>query len=110
MHERDKFYAFALLGAGVMILALVAVFFPIPDGSGSQRIVDAALGGILLALGGASQALFRTSQVDADNAASLRSMTEKAPSMNEDAPAAIPVKVVQPPGEPVPVIEGDVKP
>lgn len=59
MKEHEKLAAFMLLGFAVMLLAVLAIFYPVPDGSGSQRIVDAAMGGLLLALGGASNALFR---------------------------------------------------
>lgn len=62
--EHEKFWAFALLGFGVMGLAVLAYFYPPTDGSGAQRIIDAAMGGLLLALGSAAQALFRIREPD----------------------------------------------
>lgn len=59
MKEYEKFWAFMALIVSVMIIAMLAYFRPIEDGSGSQRILDASLGGLLLALGAAANALFR---------------------------------------------------
>ena len=59
MKEHEKFWAFMALIISVMAIAMLAYFRPIEDGSGSQRILDASLGGLLLALGGAANALFR---------------------------------------------------
>lgn len=57
--EHEKFWAFIALGFSVLFLATLAYFVPPEDQSGAQRIIDAAMGGLLLALGGAAQALFR---------------------------------------------------
>lgn len=59
LKEHEKFWAFMALGFGVMALAGAAYVYPPEDGSGAQRIIDAAMGGLLLALGGATNALFR---------------------------------------------------
>lgn len=61
LNKHEKFYAFCLLGGSVLVLALMAYFYPPEDGSGAQRIIDAAMGGLLLALGAVCNALFRIS-------------------------------------------------
>jgi len=57
--EHEKLVAFVLLGAGVMLIALLAYFQPLPDNSQNMRIIDAAMGALTLALGGAANALFK---------------------------------------------------
>lgn len=59
LQKNEKLIAFCLLGAGVLFLASL-VMFHTPENEMALRIVDAAVGGLLLALGGASNALFRS--------------------------------------------------
>ena len=59
LKNNEKFFAFCLLGFGVMLLAVLAYIYPPEDGTGAQRIIDAAMGGMTLALGSAVNALFR---------------------------------------------------
>lgn len=77
--EHEKFWAFGLLGLGVIGLALLAFAFPI-NNEGSQRVVDAAMGALTLALGSAVNALFRIRE-----------------------PGETKVTIDQPPNQPVPV-------
>lgn len=59
MKDNEKFFAFMALGGGVLILALLAFFNELPENSANMRIIDGALGGLLLAFGAATNALFR---------------------------------------------------
>lgn len=59
LKEHEKLFAFLALGFSVLLLATLAYWHPPEDGSGGQRIIDNAMGGLLLALGGAANALFR---------------------------------------------------
>jgi hypothetical protein len=59
LKEHEKFWAFSLLGFGVLVLVLVAVTLGNDAKDPVIRIVDAACGGFLLALGSAANALFR---------------------------------------------------
>lgn len=79
LKDHEKLFAFLALATAVMVLALLAYFHPIIN-EGSQRVIDAAMGGLLLALVGAANALFR-----------LREGEENV------------VKVDQPANQPIPV-------
>lgn len=61
LKEHEKFWAFLALGAGVLAIAGVSVIWP-PANDGTQRILDAAMGALSLALGAATNALFRISE------------------------------------------------
>lgn len=100
LKDHEKFYAFCLLGAGVFALAMMAYFHQIPEGSGSQRIVDAAMGGLLLALGGAANALFRTG-----GTAERAEIGQAAVQAIRDSNTPMDVNVTNKPNEPVPVDE-----
>lgn len=97
LREHEKFWAFCLLGAAVLILVAVAMIWP-PEKDAVVRVVDSAVGGMLLALGAASQALFRTNQADKDNAAAAKAIAESLPTPPQ------PVQIQQPPEVPVPVV------
>lgn len=58
MKENEKLISFMLLGAGVLILTCL-VMYKTPENDAALRIVDAAVGGLLLALGAAANAIFR---------------------------------------------------
>lgn len=58
LKEHEKFWAFLTLVLSVMGLASAAIIWPVIH-EGTQRVIDAALGGLLLALGVAGNALFR---------------------------------------------------
>lgn len=100
--EHEKFFAFCLLGGSVLALAMLAYFFPPEDGSGAQRIIDAAMGGLLLALGAAANALFRIS-----NATEQQSIAEKTAREIGNNPTPLPVEVQNPPSHPVPTVDKD---
>lgn len=59
LRDNEKFFAFLSLGAAILIIVGLAVFFP-PADEKVSRILDSAVGGFLLALGGAANALFRS--------------------------------------------------
>lgn len=104
LQEHEKFYAFISLLLSVVGLAVLVVLNPVPDGSGSQRILDAAMGGLLLALGGCANALFRISNSTEQQAigeATAKAMSERGP---------LPVEVQNLPGNAVPVEETYPKP
>lgn len=82
--EHEKFWAFMMLGGSVLLLALLAYFYPPEDGSGAQRIIDAAVGGLLLALGSAANALFRIKE---------QSELDSVQNVRVSQPAADPVPV-----------------
>lgn len=98
LSEHEKFFAFCLLGGSVLALALMAYFFPPQDGSGAQRIIDAAMGGLLLALGAAANALFRI-----QNASEQQSIAEKTAVAMTAQP--IRTEVINSPAKPVPTSE-----
>lgn len=100
LNKHEKFYAFCLLGASVLILALMAYFYPPEDGSGAQRIIDAAMGGLLLALGAAANALFRISNATEQQAIGR----ETAKALTEQS-QPIPTLVTNPITQPVPTTE-----
>lgn len=99
LKDHEKFFAFIMLGGFVFALALMAYFHQIPEGSGSQRIVDAAMGGLLLALGGAANALFRITT--SSEQAQIGEATAKA--ISERGPME--TKVTNTPEDPVPTAE-----
>lgn len=99
LKDHEKFWAFLALGFSVLLLAILAIFYPLADGSGSQRILDAAMGGLLLALGGATNALFRLGTTS-ENAAIGQAAAD---AINNTTPAQ--VEVVNQPSDPVPTTE-----
>lgn len=78
----EKFWAFMALGLGVLLLASLAVFFT-PSDDKAFRILDAAMGGVLLALGSAANALFRVSQKDTEDAVAGRLAAETAHTLSQ---------------------------
>ena len=92
LKENEKLLAFMALGAGVLALALLAFFNELPENSANMRIIDAALGGLLLAFGAATNALFRIREADErsvtiDNPPSNPVPTEEAnPSATGELP------------------------
>ena len=106
LKEHEKFWAFVLLIFAVIGLAFMASMHT-PEKDSAIRILDAAVGGLLLALGSASQALFRVSSVDKINAETAKTVAEKAPM----APQPVqPVTITQPADQPVPVQEAQPTP
>lgn len=62
MREHEKFFAFVLLGASLLTLALVLYIKPIPDStanSGVLQILNMIIGAFIGGFGAAVQALFR---------------------------------------------------
>lgn len=101
LQEHEKLIAFLFLGFSVLLLAMTAYFYPPQDKSGAQRIIDAAMGGLLLALGAVCNALFRIS-----NSTEQQAIADKtAAAITAGPPVA--VQVQQPIGQPVPVAETD---
>lgn len=86
LKEHEKFWAFLALGAGVLLIAFTSVIWP-PANDGTQRILDAAMGALSLALGAATNALFRISE-----------------------PGEKEVKISQPANDPIPTTEVHTQP
>jgi hypothetical protein len=86
LRDNEKFFAFLALGAAVLVIVMLAVFFP-PADEKVSRIMDSACGGFLLALGGAAQALFR-SRSDAATAEVTQSVVDKLPPPTGEAAQA----------------------
>lgn len=87
--EHEKFWAFAFLGFGVMLLAALAVAFP-TENEGTQRTLDAAMGALSLALGVSANALFRIREpgeekVKVDNAPNEPIPTAPQPPVDESS-------------------------
>lgn len=99
LKEHEKLIAFMFLGFSVLLLALLAYIYPPEDKSGAQRIIDAAMGGLLLALGGAGNALFRIS--NATEQQNIADKTALAIGQNQQQTVQ-PVEVVNTSAEPVP--------
>ena len=99
LKEHEKFWAFAMLGGSVLLIAMMAYFYPPQDGSGAQRIIDAAMGGLLLALGSAANALFRISNATEQQAIGR----ETAKAMSERPPME--TKIVNTEAQPIPTTE-----
>ena len=79
LRDHEKLIAFLALGAGTLVLVAMAVFFP-PQDERIIRVLDTACGGFLLALGAATNALFR-SKTDA----LMQSAVDKIPPLTGDA-------------------------
>lgn len=90
MKEHEKFWAFAMLGFGVMLLAVLAVVFP-PEAEGTQRTIDAAMGALSLALGVAANALFRIREPGEEKVKIDNLPTEPVPTAPQPAPVPAPV-------------------
>lgn len=56
--EHEKFWAFMALGFALLLLAVASIIYP-PSNDGVQRVLDACVGAFSLALGAATNALFR---------------------------------------------------
>lgn len=63
--EHEKFWAFLALGFAVLILPILTIAFPVAEqNQGTQRTIDAALAALTLALGAATNALFRIKEAN----------------------------------------------
>lgn len=83
MKSNEKFFAFVLLGAALVGMAVMVYLHPLNDttaNSGSIQIINTITGALTLAFGGAANALFR-----------VREQGEP------------PIPVTAPPGQPLPV-------
>lgn len=93
LKEHEKFWAFILLGAGILSIAVLAVFHPLSADSGSLRVVDTISGGLLLAFGGAANALFRISNATEQQAigeATAKAIEDRGvPVRNEKDPLQV---------------------
>lgn len=98
LKEHEKFYAFLALGAAVLAIVALAVLYP-PEKDQVIRLLDGALGGFLLALGAAANALFRVGTVGEE------SMKQAAGAVIQQSQPAQPVTVVNTEAEPVPITE-----
>ena len=83
IQAHEKLIAFCFLGASVVALATL-VMFKTPENEMALGIVDAAVGGFLLALGGAANALFRSKSDDAAETA-LQTAVDKVPPVTGEA-------------------------
>lgn len=88
--EHEKFWAFLFLGAGLLVLAIVAIAFP-TENETSKQVITGACGALSLALGAATNALFRIKE-------------------QSELDAVQQVRVNQNPNDPVPTTSNDEKP
>lgn len=103
LKEHEKFYAFLVLGFDALLLVALAVLFP-PEKDQVIRIIDSALGGFLLALGSAANALFRVGTPSEEE--ERRRRTEIVGAAIDKLPTSPqPVTIHQPADEPIPVSE-----
>lgn len=83
MGNREKFFAFVLLGFALMGLAVMLYVRPIPDSSansGVLQILNMIIGAFIGAFGAATQALFRVKDsVTVDNPPDKPIPTAEAP-------------------------------
>jgi hypothetical protein len=85
LRDNEKFFAFLALGAAILIIVGLAVFFP-PADEKVSRILDSAVGGFLLALGGAANALFRSRSDQAAEALTDKAVDKLPPPTPEAQP------------------------
>lgn len=102
----EKFWAFSILIIAVLSVVITAQVWP-PDKDSVVRIMDAAVGGLLLALGAAANALFRVSQKDTEEAVTARITAETNKTLTDKVapPGPQEVHVVNPPSDPANVQE-----
>lgn len=102
----EKFWAFVILISAVLAVVITAQVWP-PDKDSVVRIMDAAVGGLLLALGAAANALFRVSQKDTEEAVTARLTAETNQKLTDKVAPLGPqdVNVVNPPHDPANVQE-----
>lgn len=103
LKEHEKLIAFLFLGFSVLILAILSYFWPPEDKSGAQRIIDSAMGGLLLALGAVCNALFRIANATEQQA--IAEKTATAIGVNARSSGPLPVVVDQSQSNPIPVSE-----
>lgn len=90
LKEHEKFWAFMALLITIAILVLAAQVWP-PEKDTVARIIDAAVGGLMLALGVAANALFRSNtpapstEVPLDPATNQPTLTPAEPAPLADA-------------------------
>jgi hypothetical protein len=103
--QKDKFWAFIALLICVLIIAAISLFIDAVTKDGQRTdpatlsakltILNIAMGGLIGAVGAASQSLFRSSATDMDNAkatrdtaAAARTTAETAKTVADSAAAA----------------------
>ncbi len=110
LREHEKFWAFIILVAAILLLALLAILL----GKGSNavtdaqmmvlnaklRIIDVSIAGLIGIAGMAAQALFRVSSIDKLSAETALEAARKLPEPIHATPQ--PVEVVNKPSDPVP--------
>lgn len=99
LREHEKFWAFMALGLGVLLLVVLALWLGSSAKEPVIRIIDAAVGGFLLAFGSATNALFRIGSPGDE-----RIKEVAAEQMQASLPPR-PVTIEQPADEPVPVTD-----
>lgn len=99
LREHEKFWAFVILVASVVGLAVLASQMSVPNDTsplavtaytGKLRIIDAVAGGLLTIAGMCAQALFRINQSDRDLASAARTTADTAAKLADKAPSADP--------------------
>ena len=102
--DHEKFWAFLALGFAVLLLVAIVTVWP-PEKDQVIRVVDSAVGGFLLALGAAANALFRIGTPGEEEQKKLTAETAKvvAEKMPDPPKPVQPVTVENPPSSPVPV-------
>lgn len=91
LKDNQKFFAFVLLILAVLTLGGISILVDAMTKDGQQTdptvlqakltILNIAMGGLIGAVGAASQAFFRSSQTDQDTAAAMKSMAESLPAV-----------------------------
>lgn len=103
----EKFWAFIVLIISVILVLWLANRFSTNAKPEVIRIMDSAMGGLLLALGAAANALFRVSQKDTEEAVTARLTAESNKTLTDRvaSPGPQDVNVVNPPHDPANVQE-----
>ena len=117
LREHEKFWAFIILVAAILLLALLSTFLgqgpnAVTDAelavlNAKLRIIDVSIAGLIGIAGMAAQALFSVSSVDKLSAETALEAARKLP---DPVHATQPVEVVNKPSDPVPITAADEKP
>lgn len=103
IRDHEKFFAFVLIGAALLFLAVMLYKYPLVDStanSGVLQILNMIIGALISAFGAASQALFRTG-----GQAERQEIGQAAVNAIRDGHQPLPVSITNGPDERVPVEE-----
>lgn len=94
LEHTQKFWAFVALLTAFLLTLFMGSY---AESEEVVQMINTAIGGLGTAVGTAALALFRHSQTEQDNAASLRNATEKVPPVTGEAREAVVEDGVLPP-------------